>query len=155
MLVRTLTPKNPRVIQIPDEEIGARRYGTYAHAARPQAHQIGPAASQRMANRLPNIPEDQRLDLPTQAPCDGLRVYDRRIDAWTREPRRIDVCDRKPGVSVNARSEGGKPYWIVDRQTGSKMRKITALTPASAQQIASEYAINNGCNPGDAYALAA
>lgn len=155
MEIRTLTPSKKRELNIPDEMIGIPRYGTYVDAPRREAAQtVAPAASMRMANRTPTIPEAQRLDLPTQAKASGLRIYDRRIDAWVAPPKPpIDVDDRAPAPSIKARSEGGDAYWIVCRVTGVKMRRICAQTSASAAQIAGEYALNHGLSAADAYAM--
>lgn len=154
MEIRTLTPREKRVIIVPDEEIGLGRYGTYVDSPRrPQDHSVAPAASMAMANRGGSVPLRQQLDLPTQARATGMRVYDRRVDAWIAPPPRpIEVDHRVPRPSVAARNEGGEPYWIYDRLTGARMRRICAQTYASAQQIAAEYALNHGLAAGDAYA---
>lgn len=154
MEIRTLTPSQKREIVIPDEEIGLSRYGTYVEAPRRQTAQtVAPAASMAMANREPAIPERHKLGLPTQARATGLRVYDRRVDAWVAPPKPpIDLDRRKPKPSIAARNEMGEAYWIYDRSTGARMRRITAASYASAQQIAAEYALNHGLSAGDAYA---
>lgn len=154
MEIRTLTPREKRVIMVPDEDIGRGRYGTYVDSPRrPAEHSVAPAASMAMANRGASIPEIQQLDLPRQAKATGLRIYDARIDAWVAPPKPpIDVDHRVPRPSIAARNEMGEAYWIYDRLTGARMRRICAQTYASAQQIAAEYAVNHGLAPGDAYA---
>lgn len=152
--ITTLTPREKRLIVVPDEEIGRGRYGTYVDSPRrPAEHSVAPAASMAMANRAPTIPETQLLDLPRAAKPTGLRIYDRRIDAWVAPPKPpIDVDHRRPKPSIAARNEQGEAYWIYDRSTGARMRRINAASYASAQQIAAEYAVNHGLAPGDAYA---
>lgn len=155
MLMRNLTPSTgPRIEVIADEQIGVRRYGTYAHASRPQTFTVAPSASMAMANRAPAIPETQQLDLPTQGKAHGLRIYDRRIDAYVAPPRPpIPVEMRAPQPTMVPYSESGPAYWVMDRTTGARMHRFCAQTPARAQQIANDYAINNGGSHGDAYAM--
>lgn len=150
MLIRNLTPAEKRVIHIPDEEIGLRRFGTYVDGpSRPAEHHVRTPSP----NPLDPIPARQQLDLPRQARATGLRIYDRRVDAWIAPPKPpIDVDQRQPKPSIQARSESGDPYWIYDRSTGARMRRICAQTPARAQQIAAEYALNHGLAASDAYA---
>ena len=153
--VRTLTPSVKRVIHIPDDLIGVQRYGTYAHVERPAEHQIGPAASQRMANRQPKIPERHKLDLPSMAKPTGLRTYDRTIGAFVKPPLPPLPEPVVPGPIISAYSDSkGSEYWLMDRLTGHRLRKVRAPTPARAQTFAADFARANGFKPGDCYAAA-
>lgn len=156
MKISTLTPASgPRIIVIPDNHIGVPRYGTYAVVSRPAEHTIAPAASQRMANRQPNIPETQLLGLPGPSQPRGKRRYDAALDCYVAPPRAPDPVMRRPRDMAPPRQGSGRAWWIVDRETGCNLRKICAQTAAQAQQVAAEFAVNNGFAAADCYAMEA
>ena len=151
--VRTLTPAVKRVIHIPDDQIGVQRYGTYTHAARPTEHKVVPIS---IKPAYDPVPEVQKLDLPTQARPTGLRIYDRTIGAYVRPPLPALPAPVVPGSITSAYTDAeGAEYWLMDRLTGHRLRKVRAQTAARAQTFAADFARANGFTSGDCYALAA
>lgn len=149
MLIRTLTPAVKREIVIADEEIGRVRYGTQH-----QGHSIAPAASMAMANRATDIREDQKLDLPGFQPATGRRRYDFTTGAYVRDLPALPT-PRAPKRTVEPyQVAGGKPFWIIDRETGTRQRRICAQTAHQAQQVAAAFAEANGFEPSACYAEA-
>lgn len=147
--IRTLTPAIKREIIIPDEEIGVSRYGTQHHG-----HSIAPAASMAMANRVANIPEAQKLDLPVFQPAQGRRRFCFITGAYVRDLPALPL-PRAPKRTVEPyQVAGGKPFWIVDRETGARQRRICAQTAHQAQQVAAAFAEANGFPANTCYAEA-
>jgi hypothetical protein len=154
--ISTLTPSTgPRTIVIPDDYIGVPRYGSYSFVSAPQAHMVAPAASVAMANRHPMIPACQDLGLPNAPTPSGPRRYDEALGCYVRAPRRPTPVMKRPREWALPRESHGSDYWIMDRETGCRLRKICAQTVAEAQQIAAEFAVNNGGQASDCYAIGA
>ena len=150
--VRTLTPSVKRVIHIPDDLIGVQRYGTYAHVERPAEHKVVPIS---IKPSYDPIPEHQKLDLPPMAKPRGPRIYDRTIGAFVKAPRPPLPAPVVPGPIISAYSDSeGSEYWLMDRLTGHRLRKVRAQTAARAQTFAADFARANGFEPGDCYAAA-
>lgn len=153
MFIRTLTPQTPRIIHVPDNQIGLARYGTYVEDPAPeQEHQIGPAASQAMANRAAPAGD---LELPGQAKVSGWAKYDRAIDAWVKPPKPpIDVDEKIPAPSPPVWGGSSGPwFWVMCRETGVRMVRFRAQTAAQAQTIAGIYATAHKLPASAAYAL--
>lgn len=154
--IRTLTPRIKREIQIFQNSgsYGTTRFREPDGRVRPIF-----VRDPREPNPIdPGTVVQDSLSRPRyfDGPSLGRRRYDATIDAWVKidgPPALPAPVVPRPSPVVHGDTEGAF-YWITCRETGHRMRRIRAQTPARAQAIAAQYALSNGLPASAAYARA-
>ena len=149
-ILRNMTPASgPRVIPA---EVGEPEY-YFRHSE--EFALVSPVTEYQLATSA--VPWDSK---PTQEQefhrpdYSGMRIWDRRLGCYVREPRKPIPVMRRPRPSPSVwGDQSGDLYWVMCREAGVRLRRFRAQTAARAQTVAALYAVSNKLPASAAYAL--
>lgn len=107
------------------------------------------SASVRMANRGPQIPESQRIDLPRTYEEPARRRFDARLGCWVPVPMRRHKPGRPQRTPPLPQGHGRKVFDVFDALTGARFGSIRGDAITQAISMAGQWAVACGFTPRD------